>query len=158
MICDTKTFASQNTGKGLPAEWRVVALLRRYGFAVMRNCDGLEKRQDIIVTAAIEIKADCKAAETGNLYVEISSRGTPSGLCTTTAHIWVFDIAEELMLVPTDKLRELARQAPRKNSVDGNVGCLVPLADVRRVALSFPRGGLPVSGDGRRPSCGKHFV
>ena len=40
----------------------------------------------------IEVKTDFIAHKTGNLFVEIYSRGKKSGLSTTTANYWIFKI------------------------------------------------------------------
>jgi len=59
----------------------------------------------------IEVKTDRMAHATGNLYVEIYSRGKASGLSTTKANYWIFIIEEKnyAIIVSTEKLKQIAR-------------------------------------------------
>jgi hypothetical protein len=59
----------------------------------------------------VEVKTDRMAHITGNIFVEISSRGKYSGLSTTQADYWIFIIEEKdySIIVSTKKLKEIAR-------------------------------------------------
>ena len=65
-------------------------------------------------TGRVEVKVDEQAARTGNVYVEYQClRGgewRPSGIATTSAHLWAFVIAGRVMVVaPTECVRSVAR-------------------------------------------------
>jgi hypothetical protein len=49
--------------------------------------------------------------ETGNIFVEFTSRGEGSGITTTEATIWVntFHHLNEMWIIPVDKLKELIK-------------------------------------------------
>ena len=59
----------------------------------------------------VEVKFDRMAHLTGNLFVEIYSRGKASGISTTKANYWIFRIEEKsyALIVNTEKLKELCR-------------------------------------------------
>jgi len=59
----------------------------------------------------VEVKTDRMAHSTGNLAVEYSSRGLPSGIATTKADYWAFVIGDNntVIFIPTERLKELAR-------------------------------------------------
>lgn len=64
----------------------------------------------ILTSRKIEVKRDFKAMKTGNVFVEYSSRGKPSGLATTNADYYCYFIAERrLIILPTEELKELCR-------------------------------------------------
>jgi hypothetical protein len=69
----------------------------------------------------LEHKADKKARETGNIFVEYAQPSGKSGLATTKAETWVFEVNDGVWIaVSTDKLKEIARKAHRcQGSVNG---------------------------------------
>jgi len=94
-----------------------------------------------VLTGKLEVKTDFKAYKTGNLAIEIECRGKPSGLQTTTADWWLFNIriprAEPLMLIISrERLKRLATQHIHMNHVkmggDDNASKLViiPIQEV----------------------------
>jgi hypothetical protein len=63
---------------------------------------------------SIEVKTDVWAPKSGNVYVEYKCRYfgvyKPSGLSVTTATIWAFVLASEVVVfTPVDRLKVLAR-------------------------------------------------
>jgi len=67
---------------------------------------------DLLRGKTVEVKRDYIASRTGNLFVEFSSRGKPSGLATTRADFWAFILdGERVVIVPTQFLQQVARQA-----------------------------------------------
>lgn len=99
-----------------------------------------QAREDALVyvflRALVEVKSDRKARETGNVFVEYRQPSGLSGIATTTAQWWAFEIDDDVwILVPTEKLRALARVAwrdPRRRKKGGDFnnydGVLVPVA------------------------------
>jgi hypothetical protein len=60
----------------------------------------------------VEVKADKKWPQTGNLAIEYKSRGQPSGIVTTKATCWVFPLNNGCYFVaPVEPLKELVRRA-----------------------------------------------
>jgi hypothetical protein len=60
---------------------------------------------DLLLTCHVEVKRDLKAAETGNVAVEVSYHGQPSGLLTSSAAYWAFVLDREAVLIKTGDLR-----------------------------------------------------
>jgi hypothetical protein len=60
----------------------------------------------------LEIKSDRLAHKTGNVFIEIFSRGKPSGLSTTEADYWVYRIDEcdTAIIVKTNTLKEIVKE------------------------------------------------
>jgi hypothetical protein len=63
----------------------------------------------VLANEKIEVKRDMMAAKTGNIFIEYSSRGKPSGIATTQAKYYCFAIDELYIFVPTNKLKDLVR-------------------------------------------------
>jgi len=84
----------------------------------------------------IEVKADFRAAETGNVFIEFSQPSGPSGLATTHAEWWAIYVvgAYTWLIVGTHRLKELCRIAYQEehtaNGGDGNrfKGVLLPIS------------------------------
>lgn len=75
-----------------------------------------QAREDALVyvflRALVEVKSDRKARETGNVFVEYRQPSGLSGIATTTAQWWAFEIDDDVwILVPTEKLRALDRKS-----------------------------------------------
>lgn len=97
-----------------------------------------EAREDALVHAMlgthVEVKSDSKCRQTGNLFVEFSHRGRPSGIAATTAERWAFEFDDDCwLLLPTATVRGAARRALREDrrvlGGDFNLsqGALVPI-------------------------------
>lgn len=81
-----------------------------------------EAREDALVhvflKARVEHKCDGKAKKTGNLFVEYRQKGRPSGIAVTTAEWWAFEFDDATwLIVPTQKLKHLARRAYQEGRV-----------------------------------------
>jgi hypothetical protein len=83
----------------------------------------------------VEVKFDRMAHLTGNLFVEVYSRGKASGISTTKANYWIFRIQEKsyALIVNTQKLKELCRIVHQTDGLvrggDNNTsyGVLIPI-------------------------------
>lgn len=70
----------------------------------------------VFLQAKVEHKCDEKARRTGNLFIEYRQKGRPSGIAVTTADWWAFEFDDETwLIVPTEKLKRLARLAYQQN-------------------------------------------
>lgn len=92
---------------------------------------------DILENRTIEVKKDLKAMQTGNVFIEYSSRGKRSGLSTSEADYWALIVSEEVIkLVKTDYLKELCRPyIETKRDVlggdnDTSKGILLPISEI----------------------------
>lgn len=89
----------------------------------------------VLLKAKVEHKSDEKCRITGNVFVEYRQKGRPSGLATTTAEWWAIEFDKDSwLLMPTERLRALARQAykdPRRRVSGGDnnqyEGVLIPV-------------------------------
>jgi hypothetical protein len=83
----------------------------------------------------VEVKFDRMAHLTGNLFVEVYSRGKASGISTTKANYWIFRMQEKsyALIVNTEKLKELCRIVHQTDGLvrggDNNTsyGVLIPI-------------------------------
>ena len=92
---------------------------------------------DILEKKTIEVKKDLKAMQTGNVFIEYSSRGKRSGLSTSEADYWALIVSEEVIkLVKTEFLKELCRPyLGTKRDVKGgdndtSKGILLPVKEI----------------------------
>lgn len=53
----------------------------------------------------IEVKTDERASDTGNVYIEYSSNGKPSGIARTQSDLWATVIGGVVIIVPTEAVR-----------------------------------------------------
>ena len=89
----------------------------RGGFDV--DCARFSVREDvlrhILEEAKIEVKSDRQCCKTGNVYIEYSQTSGPSGISTTEADYWAIEFGDGcFVLMPTDRLRDLVREAHKK--------------------------------------------
>ena len=88
--------------------------------------------------ATVEVKTDRRARETGNVFIETSCSGKPSGITASPATHWVVDTCGEgVYLLPTAALRRLVEGSTR--SVTGGDGgrargILVAICGLRAVS------------------------
>lgn len=72
-----------------------------------------EKEIESILRGTIEVKSDSWTRKTGNICVEYRSRGKDSGIRTTEADWWLFNVLdskgliEYSILIPTLKLQQI---------------------------------------------------
>lgn len=91
---------------------------------------------DIFENRTVEVKADLKAKATGNLFIEYESRGKPSGIATSEADYWCFDIGHLFILIETEELKQIVRPllgtSADKRGGDNNSskGVLLPLTEL----------------------------
>ncbi len=107
---------------------------------LVRGLNGEVEALDIL-TGKLEVKTDFKAYKTGNIAIEIECNGKPSGLATTEAEWWLFNIripkAEPMLLIINrHRLRKLAQMYYYKGNVTmgGDKGLskmvLIPIQDI----------------------------
>lgn len=91
---------------------------------------------DIFQNRKVEVKADLKAKKTGNLFIEYESRGEPSGIATSQADYWCFDIGHLFIIIETETLKSIVRPLlgtnADKRGGDNNTskGVLLPLTEL----------------------------
>jgi hypothetical protein len=87
----------------------------------------------------IEVKVDYMAHKTGNVFIEYSSRGKPSGIATTDAKYWMYRIEaiDCSLLLGVEHLKQKLRGYYMNNMYiqkggDNNtsIGFLVPIAEL----------------------------
>ncbi len=61
----------------------------------------------ILENKKIEVKRDLMAIRTGNLFIEYESRGKPSGISTSEAEYYCFDIGEIFIILEKSKLMDM---------------------------------------------------
>jgi hypothetical protein len=91
---------------------------------------------DIFQNRKVEVKADLKAKDTGNLFIEYESRGEPSGIAKSQADYWCFDIGHLFIIIETETLKSIVRPLlgtnADKRGGDNNTskGVLLPLTEL----------------------------
>lgn len=81
----------------------------------------------------VEVKNDRMAHQTGNLYIEVYSRGKKSGLATSTADYWLFKISNGVSIfIETEELKKKVRENWNGKHVlggdeDTSKGILIPI-------------------------------
>ena len=98
--------------------------------------DGLaaeNRLEQALLNSKIEVKSDKRAWETGNLFIETSYRGKPSGIMSTEADFWAFEVRNNtFLLISTHRLIQLVSKAKfyglKTNGGDFNAseGVLLP--------------------------------
>ena len=84
-----------------------------------------------------EVKVDSMAHRTGNVFIEVFSRGKASGISTTTAEYWVYKIEDSgsAILVSVERLKALVKKYHSINGFklggDENTskGVLIPIIE-----------------------------
>jgi hypothetical protein len=91
---------------------------------------------DIFENRTVEVKADLKAKETGNLFIEYESRGNPSGIATSEADYWCFHVGHLFILIETEELKSITRPLLgtkadlRGGDNNSSKGVLLPLIEL----------------------------
>lgn len=89
----------------------------------------------------VEHKADRKARETGNVFIEFSQKGRPSGIAVTKSDYYAIEFEENCwVILPTVRLKEIARtwlkEHPESRRKGGDrdlyVGVVLPLREIVR--------------------------
>ena len=90
----------------------------------------------------VEVKLDSMAHTTGNVFIEYSSRGKPSGISVTDAEYYLYIIAEfnHAIILNVENLKERLRfyhkhKMYRRNGGDNDtsIGFLVPIEELLTV-------------------------
>lgn len=99
--------------------------------------------EEILNKLPIEVKTDKKYQDTGNLYIETKSRGKQSGINTTSAVYWAFNLWREdfelptFLLIPTERLKKYINEINylKKNGGDAKTseGFLVKAEDLIKI-------------------------
>lgn len=131
---------------GDTAEIAVAGWFQSVGFDVFKTLGNVAF--DLLLQCKVEVKRDRRAAETGNVAVEVEYRGQSSGIHTSQATYWAFVLDGEALIIKTRSLRDLIASSEfqeRRAGDGGNaVVKLVPVAqlravkDVRQVQLPDP--------------------
>jgi len=96
---------------------------------------GEEWAKELFGNAKVEVKTDSIAHKTGNMFIEVYSRGIASGISTTTADYWLYKIEgkDTAIIISTKRLRELVRKFHKEDGFkvggdnNSSTGVLVPL-------------------------------
>lgn len=79
-----------------------------------------------LASCKIEVKADCRYVETGNVFIEVAQlpRGAaqykPRGIHVSEADYWAFTAGSAITMIPTQVIREVV--AAQKNApIDGGL-------------------------------------
>lgn len=102
---------SDDLALGGAVEDYVLESLRRRNklFRYAHRTSGAYKGADIVLNLGIEVKYDVKSGETGNVAIEVSCSGEPSGVTASTSLLWVIVIPNGshagTWCVPTASLR-----------------------------------------------------
>jgi hypothetical protein len=88
----------------------------------------------------LEVKSDRKSKDTGNIFVELYSRGKESGLKTSHANYWGFYLEgmDTAIIVGSERLKKLVNHTVKKNNMklkeggDDNTsrGVLIRLSEI----------------------------
>lgn len=133
-----KWISAKATGD--EAELELCGILTSWGGVAGVRSIGKAPAADLAVMLQLEVKADGMAAGTGNIALEVESRGHPSGLQTTRAALWAIRAGAEWFLVPVPVLKRLVAGAPVVGAAEANRVALVPVSALRPVALVISRG------------------
>lgn len=113
----------------------LASIQKKYPTAVL--VPGKFKPYDIYIPEndlKVEIKADFKSKETGNILIELMMFGEPSALLTTEADFWIFDTGDEIMVTTPSLIMEciMVNNVPSQDILgDGDSqkkrACLIPI-------------------------------
>jgi len=102
-----------------------------------------ENELQVAIEGQIECKADRLTARTGNIFLEIESRGKPSGIMVTTSHYYAICLVVEgrkkdiWILIPTRILKKLMKKFPIKAGGDSwtSKGHIIPKCELLNLQL-----------------------
>ena len=106
---------------------------------------GQEKENElqIAIEGQVECKADRLCVKTGNVFLEIESRGKPSGIMVSTAKFYAICLVVEKrtnniwVLIPTKILKKLMKDYPIKAGGDNwsSKGHIIPKGDLLNLTI-----------------------
>lgn len=90
---------------------------------------------EILENKKLEVKTDLQARKTGNVFVEVESRGKKSGIVTTEADFWVFVISKDrIIIIGTNALKTLViknkHRVVKGGDSDTSRGVLIPVKEL----------------------------
>lgn len=91
---------------------------------------------EVLSNSKIEVKYDLRALETGNVFVEYESRGSPSGIATTESEWYCFAIGYTFHFIKTKVLMDRCRIYLKSNrdivggDEDTSKGILLPIIEL----------------------------
>lgn len=101
---------------------------------------------DISARGTFEVKRDRLASQTGNVFLEVSACGKPSGIATTKAAALVLIAEPSAFFVSTESLRAILPTLALVDARDGKRGHIIPvrtLAALPYIHRADLRGLLP---------------
>ena len=118
------SFFELDLQDGKKAEHEILLCVRKTypkAFAI----EGSFKAYDLFVpeiAAGIEVKVDSIAHKTGNVFIEISLGGKPSGLMVTLATYWAYVTNDEVIWLKPERIKDCIVQTnpTMQTSVGGN--------------------------------------
>jgi len=118
------SFFELDLQTGKDAEHSILACVQKTypkAFAI----EGSFKAYDLFVpeiSAGIEVKIDSMAHKTGNVFIEISLGGKPSGLMVTLATYWAYITNDEVIWFKPERIKDCIVQTnpPMQTYVGGN--------------------------------------
>lgn len=120
---------------GQAGEQVVAGLFQKIGIAVVKM---RERSADLAIGGQIEVKHDRQAHHTGNVAVEVSQHGRPSGINATSATCWAFLLATgEVILISTARLRAAIANLPDRRAGEDALVRLLPVVELRRQGVSI---------------------
>tara|TARA_R100000234_G_scaffold118041_1_gene97674 strand:- start:9 stop:371 length:363 start_codon:yes stop_codon:yes gene_type:complete len=106
---------------------------------------GQEKENELqeAIEGLVECKADRLCQKTGNVFVEIESRGKPSGIKVTKANYQAYCLVvperkkDVWVLVPTSIVKKIMKNFPIKKGGDNftSKGHIIPKAELLNLTL-----------------------
>jgi len=102
------SFFELDLQDGKQAEHAILMCVRKTypkAFAI----DGSFKAFDLFVpeiAAGVEVKVDSMSHETGNVFIEISLGGKPSGLMVTLATYWAYVTHDEVIWLKPERIKD----------------------------------------------------
>ena len=94
---------------GKEAEGKVLdTIQKKYPLAF--GIEGKHKAYDIFIPeldVGVEVKHDLQTSTTGNIMIEISCNGQPSGLMATRAKMWAYCFDYETLWLDTSRVKDM---------------------------------------------------
>lgn len=126
----TAAKSAGDVAERLVADW-----FRERGYDVLRAV-GEDAGFDLLCQCRIEVKRDLQAALTGNVAIECSRNGEPSGIRTSTAVWWAIVTDDHCYLVRRSSLLSLLTEGHRQVPSGDRLATRCALVPVVRVAVS----------------------
>ena len=130
--------------EGDRAELAIAEWFRGRGFDTFKTLG--DAPFDLLLQAAVEVKRDLKAAQTGNVAIETRYNGQPSGILTSTASYWAIVLQTEAVIIKTEKLRDLVLTGKfRETRAGDHLAATVRLVPVERLKAAKVGQVIPLS-------------